>query len=420
MKGGSFSPFFFNLVATKNISNMHNPVNIIFLVMLFCATLTAQSDQYFMHAQAKLDYNEPDSAVYYMNKAIEVKQATEYYMLRGEIYYDQGKYEDALKDFNMVESKSPGQASLYLAKIYAIKKDVNMSVNWLLIHLNSKYKDHKSSIRIDKAFDGIKNEKKYVDVWLKDWYSDYELALEGALYYVNNNELVNALEEYDNIFQTYTPTDLMYYQRANVYIALNDYGNAVTDLKNAIKLNTDNYDYYALRAYVLAEMKHYKKAWKDYNVAIEMNPEKPLDYLERGMVLYKMQLYQEAIKDISFYLKFYDRDEKAYYYAGLIYNELGDYSTALTYLNKLIDLNKGSVNYLIARVNAFEGLENYTQMLIDCNNALDLDPHNGLVFFKRGIAKLNLKDTDGACKDWENAVRNGYFDANEYIHSECK
>ncbi|GAB4277218.1 MAG: hypothetical protein Kow0068_00240 [Marinilabiliales bacterium] len=392
------------------------------LIILYClpVVLDAQSSEFFMQAKAKLDYNQLDSALFYINKAINEEPSVKYFMFRGKLFFDLKRYDEALSDFNFIESKEPGMASFYIAKIYALQKKTDMAVNWLLIHLNSKYKKPKSIIRTDEAFNSIRNEKKYQDIWLKDWYSDYEIAIESVIYYINNDELVHAIEEFDNIFQNYSPTGELYFERALVYIKLEDYKNALKDLENAIKLNSENYEYHNTRAKVYLEMKRYKKALKEYNVAINLNNTNPTDYYNRGVAYYKLQMFNEALEDFTYYLKFYDKDETAYYYAGQIYNITGDYNKALIYLNKLLSLNKGIADYYIERIKAYEGLENYTQMLIDCNNALDLDPKNGLIFYKRGIAKLNMKDTDGACKDWANAIRNGYFDANEYIHSYCK
>jgi hypothetical protein len=48
-----------------------------------------------------------------------------------------------------------------------------------------------------------------------------------------------------------------------------------------------------------------------------------------------------------------------------------------------------------------------------------MDPNYGYAYFNRGVAKENLRDVKGACKDWNEAIQNGVTAAKQFIDAEC-
>ena len=53
------------------------------------------------------------------------------------------------------------------------------------------------------------------------------------------------------------------------------------------------------------------------------------------------------------------------------------------------------------------------------DKAIALNPNNGLSYYNRGIAKLNLSDKTGACPDFKKASQLGYKKAEESISKFC-
>lgn len=389
--------------------------------LCFILPLKSQIDTFYVKAIAKKQYNQKDSSLLYLSKAIEINDHNpEYYLQRGMIYFEMKDYEKAKNDFTKAESFENGISSLWLSRIFSIEKDPDQAILYLEKHLKGDKKEQKSTIRLDESFVNINDHSKWNELWLKDWYSEYELSIENIHYLVKNDKLVYAIEEFEKIIEQYPERDDAYYLRSQIYFMLKDYSSASYDLDNAIKYNPENYLYYYDRGVVNKMQRKNKKALSDFSLAIKLKPDFIPSYLERGLISLKMQYYKESIDDISFYLKFYELNEEALYSAGLLYNYLNMYQNSLIVLNNLITINPGKTDYFVARIEAYEGLFDYMGMVKDCNSALDLDPSNGLVFYKRGLAKNNLKDNSGACSDWNNAVKFGYFEANEYIHTECK
>ena len=50
---------------------------------------------------------------------------------------------------------------------------------------------------------------------------------------------------------------------------------------------------------------------------------------------------------------------------------------------------------------------------------IELNPKNKEAYSNRGIAKLNLKDKNGACLDWSKAGELGYEEAYDMIKKNC-
>ncbi|MFH2141039.1 MAG: tetratricopeptide repeat protein [Bacteroidota bacterium] len=401
---------------------MHCLTKIVFFVAVFVFnSVYAQIDENYLKAIAKKDYNQMDSCLFFLSKAIENNESnSDLFYQRGKVYFQQKQYDNAKKDFEIAENISEGLGSLYLAKIYAVKDNFDQAIYFIEKHLKSKYKESKGSIRLDSSFEKMNNFSKWNDLWLKDWYTEYELAIENIVYLMKNEKYVYAIEEFEKIIEQNPEKDDAYYLRSQIYYLIKDYGSASYDLGKAIKLSSDKYIYYYERGIIYKLQRKNKKALADFTKCIALKPDYLPAYLERGLINNKMQYYKDALNDILIYLKYYELNEDALYTAGSIYNIMEMYQKSISLLNKLIDINPGKVDYFIARIEAYEGAGDYKTIIRDCNNALDLDPKNGWVFYKRGVAKFNLDDKNGACSDWNNAVKNGYFDASEYIHNECK
>lgn len=63
--------------------------------------------------------------------------------------------------------------------------------------------------------------------------------------------------------------------------------------------------------------------------------------------------------------------------------------------------------------------ENYGKAIVEFNKVIDILPYNPDALLKRGICKLNLSDTSGACEDWNKIpeILNG--GAKEYLDKYC-
>lgn len=394
---------------------------LIISTLLFSTFLIAQEESNFLNGLAKFYYQEYDSSIIYFNKAIELnKNDARIYSYIGNCYLIKQDLEKAKESYESADKIKTGYGSYQLARICAMQKDFPAAIKWLEVNLKSEYKIPKSEIRTNDAFVDLRETKEWENLWSGDWYTEDEIIIESADYLKERTKYVDALEELDKIIFKDKTAHYALYKRAEVYLMLDDTRNALTDLNSAIKINNEVYIYHFKRALLLMNQRKYKKALLDLNKAIEINSEDFDVFYQRALVETKLQMNNEAIADLEYYLTYMTKNEIAYYKGGTIYLSLNKYDKALVWLNRAIFMNSNIIDYFIARVQAHEGLQDYNSMMNDCSRALDINPNEGIIYYKRGIAKYNLNDKDGACKDWKNAVRFDYFDANEMLLNECQ
>ena len=60
----------------------------------------------------------------------------------------------------------------------------------------------------------------------------------------------------------------------------------------------------------------------------------------------------------------------------------------------------------------------FKKALIDCDQALLLNPKDSYAYDSRGDVKFALGDKEGACIDYKNAISNGYKEREGYLASE--
>jgi Flp pilus assembly protein TadD len=64
-------------------------------------------------------------------------------------------------------------------------------------------------------------------------------------------------------------------------------------------------------------------------------------------------------------------------------------------------------------------LRDFQGAIEDFNKAISINPNYGYAYMNRGIAKENIRDVSGACKDWNEATLNGVEVAKTYLDADC-
>jgi tetratricopeptide (TPR) repeat protein len=83
----------------------------------------------------------------------------------------------------------------------------------------------------------------------------------------------------------------------------------------------------------------------------------------------------------------------------------GKFRDALPYLNKAIDRDNGNYEALNARGVVYYELKEYTNALLDYEQALKLKPDYYRPYYNRALLKVAQNDAQGALKDYAEAIR---------------
>ncbi|MCK4662251.1 MAG: tetratricopeptide repeat protein [Bacteroidales bacterium] len=377
------------------------------------------NDLYFK-AYSNKEYKNYENAITYYSKAIKNNPNNHLYFIeKGECYYLLNNYNKAINDFHEANKIKPDIADYYIAKCYAKLKNNDTTIIYLEKHLESKYKLYKSQIRLDKDFIEISKTKQWENLWKKDWYNKYENLLADAQYLIKKNKLNDALDIVNDIIDRRTKWHKAYIIRAQIYVYEKNYKLAIEDYNTAIKYRKRNDNYYLYRAKAFYNLGKYKKALSDYSTALKLNQYNLNYYLQKSETEYFLKKYESSLSDINIYITYFNTDDKAISLCGKIHFEMGNYLKALEYFNKAIELNPSEIEYLISRADTYLATKTYKYAEQDYSMILDISPFLGKVYYNRGIARQNLNNTKGACRDWEKARMYKYLDADKYLMKHC-
>jgi Flp pilus assembly protein TadD len=92
-------------------------------------------------------------------------------------------------------------------------------------------------------------------------------------------------------------------------------------------------------------------------------------------------------------------EEDAYYKRGLIFARQGNFSRAISDLNKAITINPNNTSAYINRGAFYAQQGNFTQALSDFSKAIQLNPGYKEVYFNRAVLFCQLKEYDKAWHD---------------------
>ena len=207
------------------------------------------------------------------------------YIESGKVKYEEGKFQEALKDFNKAIELDPNNVEAYLKR---------------------------ASVKSGLIFDDT-------DI-LKDCNKALELDPNNPKALINRGIIkVNLKKEED---------------------AIDDFNKALELLNEAIRLDPNNAEFYSDRARTKIGLKQIDEGLEDLNKAIELDPKDSFSYSYRGATkaLYKKE-YNEAIEDYNKAFELNSNDFRIYFLRGIAYKDLGEYEKALKDVNTGIKLS---------------------------------------------------------------------------------
>lgn len=200
--------------------------------------------------------------------------------------------------------------------------------------------------------------------------------------YFNNRQFQKALDLVQQC-KTCSETDRL---SGMAYYQLEDYGKALTSLQKAIeKNNADAEAHYTLgRTYL--ELEEYKKAIPPYQKAIELDKSKNMWMYELGLIYYNNYQYPDAIK----YFKMaeasgYQKSNDFYENAGFAYLSMGDVPSGMAYLTKVLERKPNNKELLSGIAQALHLAKKYDEALTYYQKLIELDANNANALYMAGI-----------------------------------
>ncbi|MBL7812587.1 MAG: tetratricopeptide repeat protein [Bacteroidetes bacterium] len=284
----------------------------------------------------------------------------ELYYRRGNTFYYQKKYKDALLDLGT-----------------AIELDsMNPAYHFLM---------GESALKMDSADSKLAMKHLQKAVQLKPGFHEASLLL-GKLWLARQE-----YEKAEPLFTTLT-TQASEADKGWLYLGIcykekKDTNRALSAFERSMQANPQNYDAVMQKADLLAARRD-ELALKLYDRALVINEYSDEVFYAKGLFLQKLNRYEDAIKH-------YDRARNlnpghilAHYNSAYIYMLFEDWVKALDMCNRTLDLDAGNANALALRGYVHEKQGDKKSALEDYKSALAKDPENA-------PAKAGLKAVGG-------------------------
>jgi tetratricopeptide (TPR) repeat protein/S1-C subfamily serine protease len=282
-----------------------------------------------------------DEGLAAINKAIELAPRAQAYYNRGNLYFNQQKYELALADYNKAIELDSNDA-------YAYNNRGNLY-----------YDQQKYDLALADFTKAIELNRNFAEAYLG----------RGVVYYLQQKYEL-ALADFNKAIELDSKLAMAYYNRGNLYFNQQKYELALADYSKAIEINRNYANAYLNRGNLYSNQQKYELALADYSKAIEINPNDAMAYNNRGNLYFNQQKYELALADY----------------------------------NKAIEINRNFAEAYNNRGNLYFAQQKYKLALADYEEAIKINSNFAEAYANRGLLYAELKQTEKAKIDLQQAA----------------
>ncbi|GBU23908.1 tetratricopeptide repeat protein [Fibrobacteria bacterium R8-3-H12] len=337
------------------------------------------------------------------------KDAVAYYK-RGYAYYEKGKIDKAISDFNEAMRLDPSLARTYcyIGDGYFDDGDYYKAISYYTkaIRLNPNYAEayHNRGIAYDRKRDPDKaisdsTEAIRLDPNLAEAYHNRGIA------YDRKGDTDKAIADFNEAARLDPNLAKTYYDKGDGYFDDGDYYEAISYYTEAIRLNP-NYAYaYNNRGIAYNRKRDPDKAIADFNEAIRLDPNYAYAYNNRGVAYDRKGDMDKAIADFNEAIRLDPNYALAYNNRGITYDRKGDMDKAIADFSEVIQMNPNHAGAYLDRGNAYDNKGDTDKAIADYTEAIRLVPDFANAYNYRGKAYDKKGDKDKAVADFNEAKR---------------
>lgn len=395
---------------------MNTIIRTIVLTLLIGSSVNvagAQSTEGYAFQRAIEEYRngETASAIEWFNKEIKEHPNNGYaYLYLATLRYELDEYGKALTTINNAISNIPKKDKNMCAVALGYRGDIRLALRDTVSAIN----DYTEAIKLNPA-----NARLYLD--------------RANVYYAQDKFGLA-----DNDFRTVTelePGDpIGYLGLARNSIARKDYDEAITSLTYASRLDGENAKIFAFRAEAYLGQQKWNEAVDDIITALSINGDAKAHYLMitipnsalstmkarlqiqanknpndaewyyyLGQLSQKHNRYRDAIK---FYGKANEKDANSIFLERIsdCYFDLGDYTQALTYVDKAISMKPDDEDLYLLKGNIYNEMGNQPVAIEQLDKYIEMTPEFYYGYYRRGWFRDEQGDREGAIDDYTMAI----------------
>ena len=221
------------------------------------------------------------------------------------------------------------------------------------------------------------------------------------------------------------PTAKSYFSRGLIRYKLKDYTGAESDFDNCIQNDVSNLraQAYYYQGCVYFDQNKYEEAIARDNKAIEYKPDYAFAYNDRGSANRQLEKYQEALKDYRRAIQLNPQMAFTFNNMASVKKKLGDLEGAITDYSSAIELKPDYYIAYNNRGSVYMMKKEYNKALADFTQAISLKSDYAYAYNNRGNVKYKQKRYEDAIQDYTKAVEidptYGYAFLNRGILRKC-
>ncbi|MFC2152568.1 tetratricopeptide repeat protein [Bacteroidota bacterium] len=285
--------------------------------------------------------------------------------------------------------------------------------------LNSNYKIPLYKLLNNTDYSGIYNIELNNIILNGNYYSQTEKQLYQVDRLIEDNKYTQALFIVDEMITRNSNIAQCYYLKSKIHYFEKDFQGALKSINLAIELKKSSPDYLKHRIEINGVLNEFDKAIVDINKLIRLEPYQIDHYIVKANLLFKTKQFDKAIELTNSILEILPEDPDVLYLSSKTYFMKDEYLEALKTINEALQKKSDKAFYEL-RGDIYSATKTYIYAVQDYSMFLDIEPYNGNIYSKKGLARLRLGDKKGACSDWEKGKRYGSYEAVNYLEKYCK
>ena len=196
-----------------------------------------------------------------------------------------------------------------------------------------------------------------------------------------------------------------YWLRSLCKKELGDYKGSIADCDLALKINPDWHFVHSQKGDLNDLLKNYDEAIKNYSDAIKIEPIIRCYFFSRGMIKEKIGDLKGALIDYQLSRSSsVCEDEGVLLFSARVLLKLREFHAALNKLNDLILFKEDIPEAYYYRGLVYQNLLRYKESIKDFSSVLKLMPDSGYVYYLRGMSFMSLKQFSDAIEDFDKAM----------------
>ena len=332
------------------------------------------------------------------------------FMFRGRHALSEGRYSDAISQFNILAGLDTTDCWVYFYRGIA---------KYNLGDIRGAQSDFDNSVKINPVFTNgyhfraitLSQSGKYDEA-----FADFDRAMELrpgliGLYFSRGvanflaQRFENAVSDFDKYIRKEPKDPSAYLNRGASYLFLSDTTKALSDYNRAIQLDRFDPEGYIRRGRVYALQKRYKEAIADMDKAISLDTTNTFAYFNRALMYYESFDYNSAMADLNRVLKEEPGNALTLYNRSLISAQVGNFEDALADMDHVININPDNVLAYYNRASYFIQMGRWLDALDDYDKAIELYPDFAKAYLNRSYVKNMLGRTKSSKQDYDTAQK---------------